>query len=676
MDSQLLIFVLALVAFLAVATTVFLLARQTSRERKRVRSILTSFEVPEEELDAESEIREIRSHQYRFYHISGFKWIISVLFALLLVFLTTFEFWVDYYPEPVPGKAYPISLKVAYPFSFKKVHYSPQDSPLLARGKIVTRDDLELVRAYRDSRPLPSLFSLLGYYVVYQLLILMFVFWFRQFQTESSEDENKNLVFIFLVIFLVLLVAKFASLTGIISLYYVPVAMLAMLVNTLVLNRIVPSLIIFTAIFVSILSGFNSQLVLVLFAGGIVTLFWLQNTKKRSQVFSTGLAVGVTNLVIYLAVVPMSGEPLLSAIVRQDAIACFLNGPLSSILALLLIPVFEKVFGYVSPFRLMELADLDSVLLRELYLKAPGTYHHSLAVANLAEIAANEIGANALLLRVGAYYHDIGKMIRPTYFVENINSQADNPHDKISPYASSKILKSHVTLGLELGRKFRLPRKILDLIPQHHGTTVMDYFFEKAKNNPDTSGISGSYFSYPGPRPRTVEASILMIVDSVEAASRVLGDHSEETVRKMIEKLVGHKLAQSQLDESPLTLAELRRITYALTKALATSTHKRIDYPAQSGINSQFGTQPAEPPGEVAGELIGADTDKLVIPDSVRNGEAPPAAGPDAPAPPPKTGNGRKAKRDEAAAPRAEKPANGGPATPPGETNGKRKSTA
>ncbi|HQF88735.1 MAG TPA: HDIG domain-containing protein [Acidobacteriota bacterium] len=669
MDSQLLIFGLSLIAFVAVATTVFLLARQSTRERKRVTSILTSFDVPEEEMDTESEIKEIRSHQYRFYRISGFKWIISVFFALLLVLLTTFEFWVDYFPEPMPGKAYPINLKISYPFSFKKIHYSPQDSPLLARNKIVTIDDLELVKAYRASRRLPALYALAGYYVVYQLLILILVFWFGQFSSESREDENKNLVFVFLVILLVLLVAKFASLTGIISVYYVPVAMLAMLVNILIYNKIVPSLVIFTTIFVAILSDFDSQLMLVLFSGGIVTLFWLQNVKKRSQVFSTGLAVGITNLVIYLAIVPMTGERLLSAIVQQDAVGAFLNGPLSSILTLLLIPVFEKVFGHVSPFRLMELTDLDSALLRELYLKAPGSYHHSLAVANLAEIAANEIGANALLLRVGAYYHDIGKMLRPTYFVENINPQGDNPHDKISPYASSKILKSHIILGVELGRKFKLPRKILDFIPQHHGTTVMDYFYEKAKNNPETAGISGSYFAYPGPRPRSREATILMVVDSVEAASRVLTDHSEETVRKAIEKIINHKLTQSQLDESPLTLSELRRITTVLTKALATATHKRIDYPAQTGIHAQFG-QPAQPAAAAAGELIGADTDKLVIPDAVRNGEAVPPVAADTIAPAPKPPDGKKGKREDA--PPTAPAANGQAAAPSLPANGKK----
>jgi putative nucleotidyltransferase with HDIG domain len=348
----------------------------------------------------------------------------------------------------------------------------------------------------------------------------------------------------------------------------------------------------------------------------MVTLFWLQKVKKRSQVISAGLSVGIINLLIYTGVELTRESFFVSEMFKENAFAAFANGVLCGFLTLLLIPFFEKAFGYVSPFRLMELADLDSDLMRELYLKAPGTYHHSLAVANLAEIAANEIGADALLLRVGAYYHDIGKMFKPKFFVENIGQTVENPHNKISPYASSKVLKSHVTLGLELGEKYGLPRKILDLIPQHHGTTVMDYFFDKAKKSTESGSISDKYFAYPGPRPQTKEASILMIVDSVEAASRVLVDNSEETVQKMIEKLINHKLEQKQLDEAPLTVSELRRITYALSKALSTSTHKRIDYPERSGgISSQFSAASKDKPEE-------ADAPAEVTP----NGETVPAA--------------------------------------------------
>jgi putative nucleotidyltransferase with HDIG domain len=551
MDQTLLLLAFLITILVAFAAAIYFLNRRSAVANKRASHILTSIEYTDEEMDAaEQEIREIKSHQRRIFRISGFKWILSVVFTLILLFLATFEFWVDYYPAPKLGRTFPITLRAAYSFSLHKIYYSPTDPALIERGKIITPRDLELIQAYETQKQYPSVKQLFGYYIIFQILTLMLVFWLTLFFTEHPEDENKNLTFIFLVILLVLMVAKFSALTSIFPLYYVPLSMVAILLAILIFNRIVPSVIIFASLLIAIVCDFDTQVMVVLFGGGMVTIFWLQNVKKRSQVLSAGLVVGITNLIIYISIILMKEGHLFSSAVKENATAALLNGVISSFLALLLIPIFEKIFGYLSPFRLMELSDLDSVLLRELYLKAPGTYHHSLSVANLAEIAANEIGANALLLRVGAYYHDIGKMFKPNYFVENLQTQGENPHDRMPPFASAKILKSHIVLGMQVGKKFGLPRKVLDLIPQHHGTTVMDYFYEKAKTNPETIHISERYFAYPGPRPRSKEAAILMIVDSVEAASRVLSDHSEETVRKMIEKLIHHKLEQRQLDDA------------------------------------------------------------------------------------------------------------------------------
>lgn len=570
------------------------LKRRASSDKHRTTSLLSAIQFSEEDLDAQTEIKEIKSRRRKFYRISGFKWILSFVFTLGLLFMATFEFWIDYYPVPKSGDSYGFTLRAAYPFSFQEQRYH-EGGLLIERGKMISDRDTQLVQAYRGQKPAPSFLKILGYFTQFLIFTLFLVYWLMLFLPEIRDEENKNLVFIFMVIMIVLAIAKFSFLTGIFSLYYIPLSMLAMLVNILIFNRIVPSVIIFTSLFVAIVTEFNIHILLVLFAGGMVTIFWLQKVKKRSQVITAGMAVGVTNLIVYLSIVLMKGDDVLSSVVKENAFASLFNGLLSAFLALGLIPIFEKFFSYLSPFRLMELSDLDSELLRELYLKAPGTYHHSLSVANLAEIAANAIDADALLLRVGSYYHDIGKMFKPKFFAENIDPNTDNPHVKISPYASSKVLKSHITLGMEVGEKYGLPKKIIELIPQHHGTTIMDYFYEKARSTADKGSISEKYFSYPGPRPRTKEAAILMIVDSVEAASRVLSDHSEDTVRKMIEKIVNHKLEQGQLDDAPLTIYDLRQITYALAKALSSSTHKRIDYPTNSGISSQFNVHPAAP---------------------------------------------------------------------------------
>jgi hypothetical protein len=287
MDQTLFLIALLLAILVALAIAIFFLNRRPAVEKKRASHILTSFEYSDEDLDAaEQEIKEIKSHQRKIFRISGFKWILSVIFTLILMFLGTFEFWVNFYPAPKLGKAYPITLRAAYSFSYHKIYYTPADPALIERGTIITPRDIELIQAYESQKQYPSIKQLFGYYIIFQLLTLMLVFWLTLFFSEQAEDENKNLTFIFLAILIVLMVAKFAALTSIISMYYVPLSMVAMLVSILIFNRIVPSVIIFASLLIAILCHFDIQVMVVLFAGGMVTIFWLQNVKKRSQVLS------------------------------------------------------------------------------------------------------------------------------------------------------------------------------------------------------------------------------------------------------------------------------------------------------------------------------------------------------------------------------------------------------
>ena len=607
MDSQLLTLFLSVAFFIAIAVAFFFFSRQSTKEKQRATSLLYNLDVGEVETDTEQEIKEIKSHEVKTFRISNFKWIMCVVFPLVLLLLANFELFFNYYPIPAEGKVYPITLRPAYPFTYFGRQFNPGGPAIIERGSIATRQDVDLVKAYRYNRRYPPVERIIGHFVLFLLLCLAMVYWVSQLAGDHRENENKDLIFIFLLIFIVLGVAKFAELTSFFPLYYAPISMLAAMVTILMSSRLAPIITLFAMLFLMPVCGLEPGPALILFGGGMAAIIWLQKVKKRSHVLWAGVAAGMFHVFLYVSLSLIERLDFLSAAVQKNLFACFFSGIISCFLTLLLIPIFEKTFSYLSPFSLMELSDLDSILLRELYLKAPGTYHHSLSVANLAEIAANEIGANALLLRVGAYYHDIGKMFKPVYFIENLPHQTENPHDKIPPFASSKILKSHVILGLEIGRKFGLPNQVLDLIPQHHGTTVMDFFYEKARAKPETATISEQYFSYPGPKPVTREAGILMIVDSIEAASRVLRDHSEETVRMMIEKIVNHKMEQGQLDRSPLTLAELRKIIYGLTKTLATSTHKRIDYPAGSGgINGQFTAQTATRTEPIDKEILSA----------------------------------------------------------------------
>ncbi|MCS7312079.1 MAG: HDIG domain-containing protein [Acidobacteria bacterium] len=256
----------------------------------------------------------------------------------------------------------------------------------------------------------------------------------------------------------------------------------------------------------------------------------------------------------------------------------FVGGLKSAILTFVLLPVLESIFNIVTEMKLLELSNLQHPLLQQLALRAPGTYFHSIAVGQLAEAAAQAIGANGLLLRVAALYHDVGKMVRPAYFTENQHS--GNPHDRTHPNISRLIILSHVKEGIELARKYRLPQVIVDMIPQHHGTKLLLYFYKKAQAfyPPGMPPEEGAY-RYAGPKPQTKEAAILMLADSVEAAARSLREPTPKKLENVVDRIIEYCLRDGQLDETELTLGELSRIRDALWKTLVTMYHQRVKYP-------------------------------------------------------------------------------------------------
>ncbi len=265
-----------------------------------------------------------------------------------------------------------------------------------------------------------------------------------------------------------------------------------------------------------------------------------------------------------------------------EIVASFFNGLISALMVLVFLPFLEMLLDLASPFRLMELLDLNTPLLKEFFFKAPGTYQHTMVVANIAEAVANEIGANGLLVRVGAYYHDIGKMFHPEYFIEN-QGEGNNPHDQLGPVASAAAVRSHVILGVKLARQIGLPRIVLDFIPEHHGTATIDYFYYKSKQL-ESEIKSEKLFKYPGPRPQSKETAILMIVDSVEAAFRVVQSRDQETIRELVRKIANRKMEQGELDRSGLTIGELKKLIDTLTHILKSSAHPRVKYPGNEQI--------------------------------------------------------------------------------------------
>lgn len=318
---------------------------------------------------------------------------------------------------------------------------------------------------------------------------------------------------------------------------------------------------------------------------GLVCAAVLQVRRVRSRrtLIQVGMFTGAAAFAISLGLSAIEGQSLGGAAFKY-ATYNFAWTVLTGFLMTGLLPFIEGPFGVVTEMRLLELGDVAHPLLHELVRRAPGTYNHSINVASLGEAAADAIGAQGLLVRVGAYFHDIGKMLKPDYFVENQAADA-NRHDTLAPAMSTLIIIAHIKDGAELGRKHHLPEPIIDFIEQHHGTTLVEYFYRRASErqeaDPDLSEVSESAFRYPGPKPQTVEAAVLMVADAVESASRVLVEPTPARIESLVEQIAMKKLLDGQFDECGLTLMQLRTVQDSLVKSLTAVYHGRVKYPDQ-----------------------------------------------------------------------------------------------
>jgi putative nucleotidyltransferase with HDIG domain len=305
----------------------------------------------------------------------------------------------------------------------------------------------------------------------------------------------------------------------------------------------------------------------------------LQRLSDRAVFSRAGLAVGVANLVVFAMLQLFRGLPELPETMILAAAAAVIGGPIAVGIASFLLPILEGLFGITTDIRLLELSNQNHPLLKRLSLQAPGTYQHSLAVGNLAEAGADAVGANALLLRVSAYYHDVGKLVKPEYFVEN--QRGVNPHDSLSPSMSVLVIQSHVKQGLEMASTAKLPLPIRQAIATHHGTKLIRFFFDKAtaQCDPELEEVFESEFRYPGPKPPTKEFGILLLADAVEAAARTLENPTPGKIQAMIDTIFTDALEDDQLDDSDLTFAELDKVASAFLWVLTNMYHHRIDYP-------------------------------------------------------------------------------------------------
>jgi putative nucleotidyltransferase with HDIG domain len=360
--------------------------------------------------------------------------------------------------------------------------------------------------------------------------------------------------------------------------YAVPFAGVAVLI---LLLEHAPTALLASTLFSIGLGMMTGNLLLAVFAllSCLAAVLGLFQYKRRTALFKVGLLVGSINFVVVLAIDLLSGRYFPASIFSFDLVCGFLGGASVSIVVSFLLPAFEALFHRTTDIRLLELANNNVPVLRQLALEAPGTYHHSMVVGSLAEAAAEAIGANAVFCRTAAMYHDIGKLTKVSYFVEN--QVGANKHDSLSPRMSALVIASHVKEGIEMAKQMNLPQEIIDIIPQHHGTKLITYFYEKARihQDPALGEVTEEEFRYPGPKPQTKEAGIIMIADAVEAASRTLDEPSPARLKGLIRQIIDYIFLDGQLNECDLTLRDLEKIAQSFLRVLMGIHHHRVSYP-------------------------------------------------------------------------------------------------
>ncbi|MCA5004753.1 HD family phosphohydrolase [Sphingobacterium bovistauri] len=414
----------------------------------------------------------------------------------------------------------------------------------------------------------------LGQFLVVGLamaLLMVFLYFFR----KNIYNNNRLLAIIYIVILGMLGVFSWALQLRVSSLYFIPYCgvpiIFRILFDTRVALNIHLLMVLITALFVP-----NSyDFVFLQFMSGLVAIYSIKTMVKREQFLISSLLILATYIIGFIGLV-LTRNGSFSSIYWIDILPFFVSVGLT-LLAYPLIYAFEKLFGIVSDLTLMELTNSNSKLLRELSLKAPGTFQHSLQVANLAESAIYKIGGNSLLVRAGALYHDIGKIVNPLYFIEN-QKTGINPHQELTSEQSAQIIISHVIKGIEIAKRNQLPEVIIDFIRTHHGTTRVDYFYnEFIQNNPDKL-VDETLFHYPGPNPFSKETAVLMLADSVEAAARSLKEPTKDSISMLVDKIVEHKLAQKQFSNANITLKDISDVSTIFKNMLMSIYHVRIDY--------------------------------------------------------------------------------------------------
>ncbi len=454
---------------------------------------------------------------------------------------------------------------------------------IILKGEIVTESKYRRLESYRKEFEnlsgigLNVMLIVLAQIVLIGLMLLILFLFLYQFR-KALYDKLNVILFLLLLLLIEITITRVFVSTELLHVYLIPYIIFPLLIKSYFDARTAVFFHMISILLTAFLVANSNEFIVLQMLTGFLAIFSLENMKKRSQLFELSFLVFSAYSIIYLAFSITYGETFRSF--KWDIVSYFAINSLLLLLAYPLIYLFEKMFGFISDLTLIELADTNNPLLRNLAEKAAGTFQHSLQVSNLAEQAIVKLRGNSLLVRVGALYHDIGKLSAPEYFTEN-QANNFNPHNQLSEIESAKVIIKHVTEGEKMARKAKLPQAIIDFIVTHHGTTRTEYFYRTFKTKHPEKLVDESVFTYPGPKPFSKETAVLMMADSVEAASRSLKSYTHQDIDQLVDKIIDYQIERGQFDNSPISFRHVSIIKATFKQKLKNIYHSRIAYPEE-----------------------------------------------------------------------------------------------
>ncbi len=453
---------------------------------------------------------------------------------------------------------------------------------IISKGEIVSQDTYRILESFKheyqsqtgDAAQQTILYA--GQFVLVSISMIVLLL-FLYFMRKDVFSDNRKILLILLSVLLLTFLTSLVIRLNIDYLYLVPVCIVPIIIRAFFDNRLALYIHIITIILIGFLIPRSFEFVFIQFVAGIIAILSMASLRRRSQLFITVSLIFATYSAVYFGL-SLAHTGSFDNLYWGD-FAYFAGGAFLTLFAYPLIFMFERLFGMPTDFSLLELADTNNKLLRNLGLKAPGTFQHSMQVANLSEEAILAIGGNTLLTRTGALYHDIGKMNNPQFFTENQTSEV-NPHDEISFKESARIIISHVIEGIEMARKNNLPEYIIDFIRTHHGTTTARYFYTMQVKESEGEEVNKADFIYPGPRPFSKETAVVMMADSVEAASRSLSKPDEKMINQLVDSVIDTQVEEKQFDNADITFRDITTVKGIFKKMLLNIYHVRVAYPS------------------------------------------------------------------------------------------------